>query len=282
VISEVGDRIVAAIAGEIEAIERNRAVLRPPESLSAWQAYHRGLWHMHRFQRAENQAAQHFFERAVRLDPTFSRAHAGLSFTHWQSAFQRWADREQGLALAMDAAGRALMADERDPAAHLAMGRAQWLSGRLSEAVGSLKQSVCLSPNFAFGYYSLAFVQSQSGDPSAAVKAADHSRLLSPMDPFLTAMLGVRALALTRLGQFEEAAVCSAEGAAQPNAHLLCIAVAAMCHAIAGRIEDARAYVETIRKGDPSLNVGVYLRTFQFPPDAAALFSLAAQRIGFV
>ena len=79
---------------EIETIERNRAILRPPNSLDAWEAHHRGLWHMYRFNRADNERARHFFATAVRLDPTFARAYAGLSFTHFQNAFQGWAARE--------------------------------------------------------------------------------------------------------------------------------------------------------------------------------------------
>src|SRR5262249_18370130 len=149
VIDDVGNRIVASIASEIEAVERNRAVLRPPESLDAWQAYHRGLWHMYRFTQTENEMARQFFEMAVRLDPTFARAHAGLSFTHWQSAFQHWGDRKQHTARALQTAGRGLIVDEHDPAAHWAMGRALWLNGRHGEAIAELQQSVDLSPNFA-------------------------------------------------------------------------------------------------------------------------------------
>ncbi len=96
VLDEIGNRIVASIASEIETSERNRAVLRPPNSLDAWEAHHRGLWHMYRFNKPDNEQARHFFEMAVRLDPTFSRAYAGLSFTHFQNAFQGWAKREAG------------------------------------------------------------------------------------------------------------------------------------------------------------------------------------------
>src|SRR3546814_1499208 len=48
VLDAIGDRIVASIAGEVEAAERSRALLKPPDSLNAWEAYHRGLWHMYR------------------------------------------------------------------------------------------------------------------------------------------------------------------------------------------------------------------------------------------
>ena len=37
---------------------------------------------MVRFNREDNEQARHFFQAAVRLDPTFARPHAGLSFTH--------------------------------------------------------------------------------------------------------------------------------------------------------------------------------------------------------
>ena len=134
-LDEIGNRIVASIANEIETIERNRAILRPPSSLDAWEAHHRGLWHMYRFNRADNERARHFFETAVRLDPTFARAYAGLSFTHFQNAFQGWAEREPEIDRAFEAAGQSLMVDDRDPAAHWAMGRALWLRGRQDQSV---------------------------------------------------------------------------------------------------------------------------------------------------
>jgi TolB-like protein/DNA-binding SARP family transcriptional activator len=280
VIDDIGNRIVASIASEIEAVERNRAVLRAPDSLDAWQAYHRGLWHMYRFTQTENDAARQFFEMAVRLDPTFARAHAGLSFTHWQSAFQHWGDRKQHTTCALETARRGLIVDEHDPAAHWAMGRALWLGGRHDEAVGELQQTVDLSPNFALGHYTLAFVHCQSGDPLAAIAAGDHSRLLSPFDPLLFGMLGCRAMAHVRLGQFDEAATWSVKAAMQPNAHVLIVAIAAFCHALAGRIEEARAYVSTIRSARPRFTVDDYLNAFQFSADAAALFRGAAARIG--
>jgi TolB-like protein/DNA-binding SARP family transcriptional activator/Flp pilus assembly protein TadD len=279
-VDEIADRIVAAIANEVEVAERNRARLRAPESLDAWQAYHRGLWHMYRFTRAENDLARRLFERAAALDPTFARAHAGLSFTHWQSAFQHWEDRRQAMKRALDNAGLALLADEHDPAAHWAMGRAQWLCGRHEAAADELKQAVRLSPNFALGHYALAFVQSQSGDPQAAIEAGDHSRLLSPYDPLLFAMLGSRAMALVRLGRYEEGAAWSLKAAAQPNAHVLIFMIAALCHGLAGRIEQARSYAVAARAREPGFALSDYLTAFQFSPDAAALFRQAAARIG--
>jgi tetratricopeptide (TPR) repeat protein len=280
VLDEIGNRIVSSVAAEIETIERNHAILKPPNSLDAWEAYHRGLWHMYRFHRADNDQAQHFFERAVQLDPTFSRAYSGLSFVHFQNAFQGWAEREQETARAYAAAGQSLMVDERDPAAHWAMGRALWLRSSHEQSIAELEKAIDLSPNFALGHYTLAFVHAQTGDPSAAIKFSDHSRHLSPFDPLLFAMLGARAMAHVRLGQFEEAADWAVKAAARPNAHEHILGIATYCLALSGRRDEARNHLMTVRKTRPRYGVGDFLTAMQFSPDDAALFRKAAKSTG--
>lgn len=276
---EIGNRIVASIASEVESVERNRAILKPPNSLDAWEAHHRGLWHMYRFNKADNEQARHLFEVAVRLDPTFARAYAGLSFTHWQNAFQGWAPREPETDLAFDAAGRSLMADDRDPAAHWAMGRALWLRNQHTQSVGELETAVELSPNFAAGHYALAFVRSQAGDASAAINASDYSRHLSPFDPLLFAMLGARAMALVRLQDFEGAAEWGARAVARPNAHPHVLAIGAYSQALAGRLDDARLCAAAIRKVLPHYSVEDFFRAFRFDETGTRLFREGAKRL---
>ena len=280
VLDEIGNRIVASIAGEIETIERNRAILRPPNSLDAWEAHHRGLWHMYRFNRADNDRARHFFEMAVRLDPTFSRAYAGLSFTRFQNAFQRWGERDNEIELAFETAEQSLVADERDPAAHWAMGRALWLRGLQDPSLVELETAVNMSPNFALGHYTLAFVHSQSGDPQAAIGFSDTSRRLSPYDPLLFGMLGARAMALARLGRFDEAADCAVKAASCPHAHAHILAIAAHCLALADRLDEARGFTAVIHKTLAHYRLDDFLSAFRFSPDAEALFRKSAERIG--
>lgn len=282
VLDQIGDRIVSSIASEIETVERNRAILRPPNSLNAWEAYHRGLWHMYRFTRDDNDRAQDFFRRSIGLDPTFARAHAGLSFTHWQNAFQQWRERETEREKAYAAATQSLIVDEHDPSAHWAMGRALWLGGRLDDAMGELERAVDLSPNFALGHYAIAFVQAQSGDANAAIAEADRSRSLSPFDPLLFAILSARALAHVRLGQFEEAVEWSLRASARPNAHPTILAITAHCLALTGRLEEAQTFAAKVRQSHPGYKADDFIATFRFEPEAEARFRQGAQRIGLV
>jgi DNA-binding SARP family transcriptional activator/cytochrome c-type biogenesis protein CcmH/NrfG len=280
VLDEIGNRIVASIVSEIETAERNRAILTPPSSLDAWGAHHRGLWHMYQLRQADNEQARHFFETALRLDPTFSRAYAGLSFTHFQDAFQNWTDRAASMEQAYRAAARGLMADERDPAVHWAMGRAYMLRGQSDESISALTRSIDLSPNFALGHYYFAFVHAIVGDPRAAVTAADYSRHLSPFDPMLLGMLGTRAVALVRLGQFEEAASWAVKAAARPNAFPHMQAIAACCLALAGSLEQARAHVAAVRHTAPRYRLADFFTAFPFDRDGQTLFRRGARLVG--
>ncbi|MBF6617812.1 MAG: transcriptional regulator [Candidimonas sp.] len=279
-LDQIGDQIVSAIDVEIESAERSRAILKPPSSLDAWEAHHRGLWHMYRFNRVDNDLARNFFQMAVRLDPTFSRAYAGLSFTHWQSAFQQWGEHDAETDRAYEAASRGLLIDERDPAAHWAMGRALWLRGKQEQSLDELRSAVDLSPNFALGHYTLGFVSCQSGQAEAAIGSADRSRYLSPLDPLLFGMLAVRAIALARLGRFEEAAEWAVKAAGRPNAHVHILAIAAHCLAMADRRDEAMAYVASIRTLRPQYSIDDFLAAFRLSEDVEALFRRAAQRNG--
>jgi DNA-binding SARP family transcriptional activator len=280
VLDEIGNWIVATVASEIETVERNRAILKAPNSLDAWEAHHRGLWHMYRFNKKDNDAAQHFFAQALRIDPTFARAYAGLSFTHFQNAFQGWTERHGEVDNALRAAGQGLMIDDRDPAAHLAMGRALWLRGSYDQTLRELETSVDLSPNFAMGHYTLGFVHSQAGDPETAIAAADQSRRLSPYDPLLFGMLGSRAMALMRLGRFDEAADAGVNAASRPNAHAHIAGIAAIALSFAGRLDEARNTLAGIRATLPGYGLSHFLSAMQLGPNDQALFRKAARRIG--
>jgi DNA-binding SARP family transcriptional activator/TolB-like protein len=276
---ELGNRIADRISNEIDAAERLRATLKPPASLTAWETYHRGMWHFYHFEREQNRQAQACFQAALDLDPTFSRAYAGLSFTHYQNAFQGWADRTSETENAYAVASRGLMIDDRDPAVHEVMGRALWLRGRLDGALAELETAIDLSPNFVPGHYTLSFFHCLGGDPHAAITASDHSRQISPFDPLMFAMLASRAVALLRLKRFDEAADWASRAAARPNAHLHVQALSAYASGLAGRIPEARAGIARIRRHWPHYGVETYLAAMRLAPAGAAMVRKVAQKV---
>ena len=271
-------RIITGLDEEIHVLERNRALLMPPDSLDAWQAYHRGLNCLHHFTTDSNHEAQHLFNKAIALDPTFSRSYAGLSFTHFQNAFHfHGRESEREIALAFETAGQALMADPSDPAAHCAAGRAQWLAHAHDGAVGDLNQSIRLSPNYAFAHYSLAFVQCQTGDPRSAIEAADVAARLSPLDPMMFGTHRVRTFALLRLGKVQEAADRAKLVGQNAGDHVHAHAVSALTLAAAGRIEEAQVARRRISVLRPDYNLKLFKETLHMLEDLTDIYQKAAR-----
>jgi TolB-like protein len=130
--TEIRARILAALEIQIPLHEANLARLTVTENLDAWSAYHLGLQHMYRFNHRDNAVASELFQRAVTQDPGFARAHAGLSFVHFQAGFMRQTDDIAGeIIQARSFAQRGLDLDPLDPFVNFAMGRSFWLEGDL-------------------------------------------------------------------------------------------------------------------------------------------------------
>ena len=206
--------------------------------------------------------------------------HGDLSFTHFQDAFQNWEAREPHIDKAHEAAAQGIMADERDPAVHWALGRALYLQQRWDESEAELTRSIDLSPNFALGHYNLSFIRSVVGDPHVAITDADLSRRLSPYDPMLFGMLATRAMSLVRLGKFEEASEWAVKAAARPNAFPHIHAIAAYTLALAGSLDRARKYAAAARRTAPRYSIAEFLLTFPFEPEGEALFRKGARLVG--
>ena len=187
--------ILASLEIQIPLHEAGRARLTSPDNLDAWSAYHLGLQHIHGFNRRDNALAAEFFSRAVDLDATFARAHAGLSFVHFQTAFLRQADdMADAIRQARECAQRGVDLDPLDPFVNFTMGRTYWLEGDLDRSLSWLERATSLSPNYAQGIYAQAWTELMAGTADGARHHVDLAMQLSPLDPLYYAMLSLRGL----------------------------------------------------------------------------------------
>jgi tetratricopeptide (TPR) repeat protein len=207
---------------------------------------------MHLYTREGNIAADALFRRAVELEPGFARAHAGLSFVHFQNAFQRHLpDREGEIERARARAERGLELDPLDPFVNLNLGRSFWLRQDLDAAVPWLERAIELSPNYAQGLYSRSLIDSLAGRSELALAGADRAIGLSPLDPLLYAMRATRALARITDGDYAEAARWGEVAARTPRAHVLIAMIAMVSHGLAGDAAAARRWAAAVRGNRP-------------------------------
>jgi len=280
---EIRTRVLAALEIRIPMHEAALARLTVPENLDAWSAYHLGLQHVYRFNRADNAAAAHLFQRAITLDPRFARAHAGLSFVHFQTAFMRYTDDVSGeMQLARRFAERGLEFDSLDPFVNFTMGRTFWLEGDLDSSLSWLERATSISPNYAQGVYAKAWTEALAGHASEGRTHIDLAMRLSPIDPLYYAMMATRAFTHIVMAEDAEAAYWAERGARSPGAHVLISMIAAVAHWLNGDAARAAGWAAIIRERNAALSRDDFIRAFPIKPDVARTRVLQAlKELGF-
>lgn len=202
---EIALTIAGAIEPELSKAEQERARRKPPDNLDAWDLYQRGLWHYWQYSKDSSAEAQRLFSESISLDPHFAAARAFLAYSHFTGSHQAFEEPQQALALARDGALRALAIDQKDPIAHLALGRVLASSGDYPAAVAELETAVLLNPSFSLAHYTLASVLFLSGRAQQALASFELAARLSPIGPLIWGIQTMHANTLAALGRYEEA-----------------------------------------------------------------------------
>ncbi len=281
--TEIRSKILTALEIHIPLHEAAQARLTVSENLDAWSAYHLGLQHLYCFNRKDNAVAAGLFGRAVAQDPAFARAHAGLSFVHFQTAFMRQTDDIAGeIALARSCAQRGLDLDPLDPFVNFTMGRSFWLVGDLERGLAWLERATSLSPNYAQGIYARGWTETLAGSAREGRGHVDLAMRLSPLDPLYYAMLATRAFTHIAEGDYADAAVWVERAARSPGAHVLIAMIAAAAQALAGHEMLAQAWASNVRERNPLLTHEDFFRAFPMRSEAMrSAVSAALERLGF-
>ena len=280
---DIRGRVLMALDIRIPMHEAALARLAVPEDLDAWSAYHLGLQHIYRFNRADNAAAAQLFRHAVTLDPRFARAHAGLSFVHFQTAFMRYAEDVAGeVQQARHCAERGLELDPLDPFVNFTMGRSYWLEGDLASSLSWLERATSISPNYAQGIYARAWTEALAGHGAEGRVHVDLAMRLSPIDPLYYAMMATRAFTHMVAGEDAEAAQWAERGARAPGAHVLIAMIAAAAQALSGDAARAAAWAANVRERNAALSCEGFFRAFPMQSGAVrARISRALRGLGF-
>ena len=274
---DITNSVIAAIEPAIERAEMQRALLKPPGSLSAWETYHRALWHCFRFTTRDNELAHELFRQAIAMDPSFARAHAGLSFTHYSRAFlDSVPDVDREVRQALEAGRKSIDFDGRDAMGHWSLGRALFLARQHDDALISIDNSLTVNPNYAHGHYARGFVGIHTGLDEVSLPAIDRAQRLSPYDPLLFAMKSSRAISLAKQGRYGEAASWAIRGTQEPNAHFHIYAIAAACLELAGRPNDAKNNARWVLDRRPDYSIEVFQRSFPYKDETSRAPVLAA------
>ena len=206
---EVALAIVTTIEPQLINTERQLARRKPTASLSAWEAYQRGLWHIYQYKTEDTTKALELLAKAIQLDPDFASAHGGIAFSMYVQVLMGGSlNRESDLKRGLEAGLCAVALDDQDPFAHVGLGRIRIVRGEHEQAIASFDRAIELNPSFALAYYGKGHSNWHCGYPDQAVISIDEAIRLSPRDPLMWTFFASKAIALCMLERYDEALAC--------------------------------------------------------------------------
>jgi TolB-like protein/cytochrome c-type biogenesis protein CcmH/NrfG len=252
---EITRNVVAAIEPRLLAAEGIRALSRSAGDLGAWERVARAQTHVWRLTRADYATAIEGLTQAVEAYPDYAPARSRLAFRLLFAAHMGWVDREAGLRKGREQAVRALALDDCDSWAQTALGYLAMMERRTDESIAAFARAVELNPNSATAHGDLSRGLAFAGHDREAIEHAEEAIRLSPMDPDMALFLGGIAVAHYGAARYAEALRVSEEimrlrPGFQGAQRLHCASLAQT-----GRIEEARAYLEVIRREQPQLSL---------------------------
>ena len=251
---EITERIAATVVPELERAERQRSTSKQPNDLKAWDFYLRGMSLLHEFSKEGNQQARDMFERAIALDPAYSRGYTGLAYSHYRDAYFAFVDDyERAIAKCLDAAQRAVSLDDSDAFAHFVWSRGLHHAGKIEQALLEARLAIQLNPNDPAGHGSLGALLISSGHPDDGIAKLHRALQLSPKDPRAHVYLSIQSSGHFVAGRYDEAATLAKEALnRQPDDPGARIFLAASLSS-GGRVEEACGILALGARIDPTL-----------------------------
>jgi len=253
----ITESVVGAIAPRLERAEMERASRKPTGSLDAYDHYLRGMSAFRRTGRDAISEAIALFGKAIALDPAFASAYGMAAWCVYWRKMNGWiTEPALELAEAERLAARALELGRDDAVALTRSGHAlAHFNGDLDRGIAAVERALVLNPNLAAAWYLSAFQRISCSEHDEAVRRFAHAMRLSPLDPETFQMQTGTAMAHMFAGRFDAASTWADKACHELPGILRVAAFSAASHALAGRMDKARAAMEHVRRLDPNLRL---------------------------
>jgi len=183
---KVTRQIVSALAVTLTPNEEKNLSEAYQVDPFAYDLYLQGQSRVALYSPQANNEAREFFEKAVALDPTFGRAHAGLALTYAVDATFGWSeDTALAQEQAVKFARSALALNSSDPQVHFSLAQVYGSQRRIDEGIEEARKAIALDSNFADAYVLMGIFLSYSGKPELGIEAIHKAMQLSPRHGYI-------------------------------------------------------------------------------------------------
>jgi adenylate cyclase len=181
---EITAAVVMSIVPAVADAELRRVLRKRPESLGAWEAYQRGLWHFGKGNAPNNEQAKEFLRQATIFDASFAPAYTALGLVHiYEGVVFATRSLDEAASLASSWARKAVEIDANDADANAIVAYAGMMAGIGEECWASASTAMAINPNSSWAYTAHGALLVYSGRPAEGRSAALTALRLSPRDP---------------------------------------------------------------------------------------------------
>lgn len=202
------DRVIGQIVStlSVKLTRAEQSVATAPETTNpqAYDTLLRGWEHLRRDSEVGTITATAFFQKALVLDPNYSRAYASLAAANWRTSILSSDLSRREIAYRSLLRNLAKAMERPTPLAYVISAQLLAQQGRYDEAFSAINQAMKLAPNDPDTHVGMARVLNATGH---AAEAEQQVRLAMRIDPHPPqATLRMLAISLFSQGRYDEAA----------------------------------------------------------------------------
>jgi len=255
---DISRNVVMALQVKLTEGEYARIYGSGTDNLEAYLKAMRGMHHVLRYNKNDNEIARKYYKEAIALDPEYANAYVLLAWTYRHEALYGWTKNpEKSRKKAIELAKHAISLDDTNAMPHMVFALVHAEMGQFEKALSAGEKGFSLDPNNADVNLLYGLTLYNSGLFQEAVEKLKKALQLSPINPYFNSVLSDAYFAL---GEYERAIEAAKKQIKTGRFVLPNYIKIAASYFLLGNKEKAQEAIEQILKINPKFSLEPYAK----------------------